>query len=446
MRLLPAILWLITFAAPAAAQTAPVEKSGLLVTGSSRLRYEIIDGQPRAGFNTSDDLLSIRTTLAVQWKSNDWTIGAESYDSRAYLADQGTPLTTGEINAVELVQAYVGRTISLTPRTTLALQGGRMLLNLGSRRLVAADDYRNTTNSYTGVRADLKAPDGWAATAIYTLPQQRLPDRFGSLQHNAVRPDRESFDLVLWGGVASKAHVLGRTSVEASFLHLGERDSVRLATRDRSLNTVGLRVFQDARAQQLDYEIEMFLQSGRASLSTARASARPVVDARFVHVEIGYSWPSGWQPRVSFEYDRASGDAPGGDYGRFDTLFGMRRAELAPAGLYNAIGRANLSAPAVRLEVTPGKRTDGFVSIRPIWLAERTDSFSTTSVRDPSGLAGDYAGGQIDARFRYWVIPDRLRLEIDGVYLRKSRYWQQAPNAPNAADTRYVSFNATVGF
>ncbi len=430
----------------AKAQTRAAPAKGVSLSGTSRLRYETIDGQPRAGFNAGDDLLSIRTTVAAEWTDGRWTLVGEVYDSRAYLADRGTLLTTGEVNAVELVQAYVGRTLSLGRKTRLSVQAGRMMLNLGSRRLVAADDYRNTTNSYTGVRADLKASGGWAATAIYTLPQQRRPDRFDSLRRNAVQVDRESFDLVLWGGIASKTRAIGDATVEASYFHLGERDTARLATRDRSLETFGGRLFRDPHPGRVDYEVEAFAQRGRASASTAPTSARLPVEAGFVHAEIGYGWASGWRPRVSIEYDRASGDAPGGAYGRFDTLFGMRRAELAPAGLYNAVGRANLSSPAIRVEVTPDARTDAFASVRPIWLAERTDALSTTAVRDASGRSGDYAGEQLDARVRYWAIRDRLRLEVDGVYLRKSAFWAIAPNSPNRRNTRYVSFNATLGF
>lgn len=434
---IPTSLWAQT-------RSAPVPR--LSVSGSTRVRYEMIEGQPRAGFNDSDDLLSVRTTLAAQWTDAQWTIMGEVYDSRAYLADRRAPLTTGEINAVELVQAYVGRTVPLASKATLSLQAGRMMLNLGSRRLVAADDYRNTTNSYTGVRADLKIANGWSGTAIYTLPQQRLPDRFDSLRRNAVRIDRESFDLVLWGGLLTKANVLPAVSVEASFFHLGERDSPRLATRDRSLDTFGLRVFEDPKARHFDYNVEAFIQHGRASPSTTATSSRAQVSASFIHAEIGYSWASGWKPRLSIEYDRASGDAPGGRIGRFDTLFGMRRAELAPSGLYNAVGRANMSSPALRLEVTPDKRSDAFLSFRPLFLAERTDAFSTTGVRDQTGRAGRYAGEQVDARLRYWMIPKHVRLEVDGVYLRKSRFWQIAPNAPNSADTRYLSFNMTASF
>lgn len=65
--------------------------------------------------------------------------------------------------------------------------------------------------------------------------------------------------------------------------------------------------------------------------------------------------------RISAEFDFASGDRSGPGYQRFDTLFGMRRADLAPAGIYNAIGRANILTPGIRAEVALGKRLDGFV-------------------------------------------------------------------------------------
>lgn len=83
-----------------------------------------------------------------------------------------TPITTGEVNALELVQAYVGYEVpgAFGADTKLGLQTGRFTLNLGSRRLVAADDYRNTTNGYTGLRADIALPRKMSATATYSAP------------------------------------------------------------------------------------------------------------------------------------------------------------------------------------------------------------------------------------------------------------------------------------
>jgi len=124
----------------------------------------------------------------------------------------------------------------------------------------------------------------------------------------------------------------------------------------------------------------------------------------------------------------------------------MRRADLAPAGLYNAVGRANISTPGARLEIAPSSRWDVFVTYRALWLAERTDGFSTTNVRDASGRSGNFAGHQIDSRVRWWVRPAKLRLELDGVVLAKGRFLEDAPNAPPGGTTAYGAINLTAAF
>lgn len=423
-------------------------EDGLTVTGSVRLRYETIDGQARTGFNESDDLLNLRSSISADYRSGRFRIGGELYDSRVYGGDPGTPVTTGEVNAFELVQAYVGYEIpgAFGRETRLGLQAGRFTLNLGSRRLVAADDYRNTTNGYTGLRADLGLGGGTSATLIYTLPQVRLPDDRAALDDNEVRFDRESFDLVLWGGLVTKKLGGERPAVELSFYHLGERDAPRRPTRDRSLDTVGLRIYRDPAPGRWDYESETIHQVGTISSSLTPTAPSLDVSAWFAHLEVGYGFRHRWSPRLSLELDYASGDGRGTKFGRFDTLFGMRRGELAPAGLYNAVGRTNLVSPVLRLEATPSKRLDGFIAYRPLWLASRFDSFSTTGVRDASGGSGRFAGHQVEARLRYWLIPKRLRLEWSGLLLAKGRFLHDAPNAPQGGDTIYNSFNATVSF
>jgi hypothetical protein len=97
----------------AAAQAAPPPwtlkaalgaPKALTVSGSTRLRYETIEGQPRAGFNSWDQLTNLRTTLFAEYDAGPVRFGAELYDSRAYGADRGTPLSTGEVNTLELAQ------------------------------------------------------------------------------------------------------------------------------------------------------------------------------------------------------------------------------------------------------------------------------------------------------------------------------------------------------
>jgi hypothetical protein len=427
---------------------AAPDSSAFKLSGSVRLRYETIDGQARAGFDADDSLTNIRTQLLAEYQADGWRLGAELFDSRVWGEDPGTPISTNEVNALELVQAYVAHEWKdpFGKGSRLGVTLGRMTLNLGSRRLVAADDYRNTTNGYTGVRTDLTAAKGWKATFIYTLPQMRRPDDAEGVRDQRVRLDKESFDLVLWGGLVSKAQAIGPAMAEASYFHLGERDMPGRPTRDRSLDTLGGRIMADPAPGKFDYEVEAFYQWGSVSASLSPTAPRQDVSASFVHADAGYTLPDKWKTRLSVEFDRASGDRPGGSYGRFDTLFGMRRADFAPAGLYNAINRANIVTPGVRVEAIPNKRLDWFLSYRAMWLDSATDGFATTGVRDASGQSGKFAGHQVEGRIRYWLIPARLRFEYDGLLLAKGRFLRDAPNAPPRKWTRYSSFNLTASF
>jgi len=428
--------------------TSARAEDGLQLSGTSRIRYEVIDGQPRTGFNASDDLLNLRTTLAADYRKGGLRLFAELWDSRVYAEDAGTPVTTGEVNTLEPVQAFVSYEApdAFGRGTRLAVQAGRFLTNVGSRRLVAADDYRNTTSGYSGVRVDATLSKTLSTTLIYTMPQVRLPDGRADIVKNRVKLDRESFDLVLWGGLVTQRLMSDGTKLDVTYFHLGERDRADLATRDRSLDTYGGRLYRDPAPGKADFELEGYAQTGTVSASLAPGAAQLSVAAWFAHAKAGYSLTGPWAPHVSLELDYASGDRPGGKYGRFDSLFGQRRGDFSPAGLVSAIQRTNFVSPAIRGEVTPSKRLDALATYRPMWLASRTDAFATTGARDASGRAGNFAGHQFDARVRYWLIPKRLRLEWDGTYIAKGRFLESAPNVTARGDMLYNSFNATVSF
>jgi len=426
----------------------PPKDRQLDLSATLRARYEVIDGQARAGFDRSDELVSFRTILTADYHPDPQLhLVAELWDSRAYGGNRGTPVSTGEVNTLEPAQLYVGVALPgpLGKGSKIDLQAGRFLLALGSRRLIAADEYRNTTNSSTGLRADLAASGGWKATLFYVLPQQRLPSDLDSLIDNKVALDRESFELVLWGGLVTRAKTVAGAMAEIGFVHLGERDAPGRPTRDRSLDTVSARLIRDPVPQTWDFEIEGIVQRGTVSASLAADAPIQEVRAWFVHGDLGYTFAGMWKPRLAIEYDHASGDRPGGRYGRFDPLLGMRRADLAPGALYNAILRSNLISPGVRLEAVPSAKTDLMVSYRPFWLAARGDTFSSTGVRDASGRSGSFAGHQLDARLRYSLSP-KIRLEADIVLFAKGRFLREAPNAPPGGWTRYVSLNTLFMF
>lgn len=130
-------------------------------------------------------------------------------------------------------------------------------------------------------------------------------------------------------------------------------------------------------------------------------------------------------PRVSIEYDHASGEGPGGRYGRFDTLFGMRRADLGPAGLYNAFGRTNFISPGIRVEAVPDGRTDLMATLRPIWLAAREDRFRPRACGTLPGARARSPALSSDGLVRH-QLSNALCLDLDAVLLAKVRFLRRA--------------------
>lgn len=418
------------------------------LSAAVRLRYETLDGQPRAGLRSSEDLWSLRTIVTAEYRTGPLRIGAEMYDSRAFGIQPGGAVGTNEVNALELAQAYVGLDLrdALGKGSKSSLQAGRMTLNIASRRLIAADDYRNTVNSYTGVRADTILGNGVTATLLYVLPQTRLPEENAALRRAKVQMDRENFDTQLWSLFVAKPKLIGRTMAELGYVGFAEKDAAGRPTRDRRIESVSGRLIADPAPGKVDYEVEAIHQFGTISASTAATAASLDVSAWFLHVDAGYSFPGPLNAHLSIEYDLASGDGPGGKYGRFDTLYGMRRADFVPSGIYAAIGRANISTPGLRLEMKPTKLLDGFLAWHPMWLANRFDAFSTTGVRDATGAAGNFAGHGFDGRLRWWAVPKFLRAEVNGGYIVKGGFLKNAPNAPKTGDTRYGAISLTANF
>jgi len=436
-------------AAPWTLQSAIGDPDHFKISGSVRLRYEAIDNQFRPSADRSGDDFMIRSTLAAEYDAGPVKLGGELWDSRAYGLDPKTPIGTSDVDAVELVQAYLGLSAGdvLGKGSDTSVTGGRFLLDLGSRRLVGVNNFGNSTNAFTGLRADIKAADRTSITLFYTLPQVHLPSDKEGIRHNRVEWDRESFDLRFWGGFLSKPDLTPGLSAELYLFGLDERDRPDLATTNRHLITPGIRLYRNPKPGRWDYEFEGIYQFGTVRTSTAATAPQADVSAYYLHAEVARQFAGGWQPRVSFEYDLGSGDGRNPKtYNRFDTLFGPRRSDWGSSGLYGPLGRSNISSPGVRLEVTPDKRWDGFLFYRALWLDKATDSFASTGIKDPTGTSGRFAGHQVEARVRYWIVPKLLRLDTGAAVLINGRFLKDAPNAGGRGNPVYGYADLTATF
>jgi hypothetical protein len=234
--------------------------------------------------------------------------------------------------------------------------------------------------------------------------------------------------------------------LEAGFVRFLEHDTPGRPTRNRGLGNFSARLIREPAPGEWDYELEGIAQRGNVRAGTAPGAARLAVRSRFIHADLGYTLAGSWKPHVNVEFDYASGDGPGGRFSRFDTLYGMRRSDFAPSGIYAALARSNISALGLRLEGAPTKRLDVLATWKWLWAADRRDSFSATGIRDASGAAGRFAGQQFDGRLRYWIVPRRLRAEITTVWLMRGRLLRRAPNASPHGDTHFGAASITLSF
>ena len=106
----------------------------LTVKGETRARYESLDGQFRANGQGGDQLLLFRTLVLVEADTGPVSFGFELQDSRTYLADAGTPLSSSIANPLDFLQLYA-RFDDLPgligPGSTSKLTLGRQTVSIG---------------------------------------------------------------------------------------------------------------------------------------------------------------------------------------------------------------------------------------------------------------------------------------------------------------------------
>ncbi|MEL6429621.1 MAG: alginate export family protein [Planctomycetota bacterium] len=403
------------------------------IGGTFRTRFENFDEQFRASGSGQAHGFFTRTLLAMTLRDRFLRASVEVQDSRVYSGVSDAPLNTGIVNAAEFLQAHVGAEFTDAFQTgdKLDVLFGRHTMDLGGRRLTARNRFRNTINSFNGVNATWTDGDGALVRTFYTHPVQRLPNGQGPLEDNEVEADEERTSVRYWGAFTSVPDVAAGTDAEFYFLRLDEQDATDLNTRDRDIDTLGTRWNRKPSAGELHWEIEGAYQFGeRAALD---------VEAYFAHLTFGYTFEDDIKSRLELLFDYVTGDddPTDGDFNRFDTLFGARRFEFGPTGIFGAFARANLVSPGLRYSFFPGDRWQVMLAHRQHFLESDRDAWTTSGLVDATGAAGDQIGSLSEIRIRYDVEPKSLRLEFGVAHFAAGDFVDDAPNATTQGDSLY---------
>ena len=266
-------------------------------SGELRFRVEALDGAFHRNRRGSDQLATSRGLLQIRHRRGAARLEAEFADSRAWPDDSGTPLGTDDVNVLEPLQLFV----AWTPSARVALRAGRMTRDLGSRRHLGRQRFRNTFNTFTGIDGSWRT-DTWAITAFWYHPVRRHPGDRADLADHARHFDRSHNGFRFVGAHAARKS--GCRHVEWTLLNL--RDDDAFANRDRNLTTLGLR-----------------------------------------------------QTRLVGQFNVAGGDRDpaDGDSDRYDGNFGVRVFDYGPTGIYGAFSRSNTAFLRLRLFARPSADT-----------------------------------------------------------------------------------------
>ena len=441
-----AALCTLAAASPAIAQENPPPR--FEVSGSIQTRIESLNERMRRGESGSNQGLFNR--VLVEFTARDtfteWT--AEVMDARVVGEPDDATTTTGQVNTFELLQGYFAAqfTDTFIADDELRVQLGRHTMNVGSRRLVARNVFRNTINAFTGVNAQWSNKAGVYGRAFFTLPVQREPGNgdVRALRDGDVEFDRERASARFAGGVLGAPDVLLGGGLEGYAFELQEHDSKGFTTRERHLTTLGARWFRPPTRGGLNFEFESAFQFGSSKQNPASNTLDH--DAYLHHATIGYTFDQSTRPRLEAIFDIASGDVnpADGENNRFDSLFGVPRQDFGPTGLFRAIARSNLVSPGLRLWFSPAPRWNVMLVQRFNYLASDRDAWTNGYV-DPAGSSGSHIGNLSEMRVRYDVPDTTLRVEVGAAYHAAGTFAETAPGSvsPNDALFGYVQTTLT---
>lgn len=383
----------------------------LNVSMTNQTRFEALDEELPQG-DRYDQVLAVRTTLRADMDFQPLDVTLELMDNRVTLEKDHTPLGSAMVNPLDILQAYVA-----LGDEDLRMKLGRFTEDVGSRRFMARNRYRNTINAFDGINARWQMDGDSSLRAFYSFPVKR---RFsGEARDNRMKADRSYSDQRFWGIVYESRDLPLGNAGELYLLTVDEDDDGDLQTRNREIYSLGARIYRQPEVNSLDHELEIMFQEGHSRRTRAATDTRTLDhSARFMHAEIGYTFDAPWRPRLQVHYDYVSGDDDPLDdeNNTLDSLYGVPRPDFGPTGIYRVLVRNNLSSPAVRLELKPSPVLGLDIELRDARLASTADANPSTGLTSPAPGGDRHLGTQLETRLRWEAIPPRLRIEIGAAY------------------------------
>lgn len=353
-------------------------------------RWISLDGQYRGRFErdtalkyvpgASDTYYLERMRLKMTLRPTDWLrLAAELQDSRNFFyGNRARPANSSD--PIDLRQAYVE--LGKAEGPGFKAKVGRQEVVLGSGRLIAYCDWLNTAHSHDLARASYTST-GSAFSVDAMGGSEVLINPNGFDQHV---PGEHWYGLYttakkLIPGASLEPYYLVKTDVNAK----GE-----LGSGSAALSAPGIRLIGKLDAG-LDYSTEVVKEFGHYGSDRINALAGAYV--------LGWTIaPISWKPRLSFEYDHASGDhnSKDGERQTFDTFY----TGHAYYGFADQVGWKNIRSARGGFDFAATKKITLRFDVLDDYLASTQDGLYTSggvlSVLNRKATSG-HVGVETDA-------------------------------------------------
>lgn len=382
-----------------------------------RARFESRDNDFRRNRDTSDEPILLRTRAFVAIKDilDPLRFTLEVEDARRNNSQFTRDFDTRDVNYVEPIQAYAELFFKETPLgkdglgndRPISIKAGRHAFEYLDRRLLARNEWRNTTNNFQGIRASIgQQKNDWQVDLLALKPVQRLTNQLDEVDHS-----QDLYGVIgdwrRWSDIVTLQPYYLRLKQDGDSVELDANGKAALANTkiDRDIHTAGIRAYGVVGKTGWDYDVNYAKQWGKQERRAGNGNfiADLDHDAYAYNLEAGYTFTHAWKPRLSASYGFASGDKNQTDTGneRFERLFGFAR----PWSNNDYFQMENISAPKVRVEFEPklsfieGLKVDAGYS----WyrLDSARDRWNGAGLRDSSGQSGKDVGEEVDVRVRF---------------------------------------------
>ena len=329
----------------------------------------------------------------------------ELQDSRVF--NNIYQLQDQEINQTDMIQGYgelyfkdaLGKDGKGQDRP-ISIRAGRMAFELGARRLIARNEFRNTTNNFDGFRLKLgQKENDFDVDSFVMRPVLRNAYSFD-------RPDWQNWVYGSWITIHKWSDVV---TVQPYFIgrhqYADPLSPLNAYKIQRDTQAPGMRFY--GAVNGFDYDLDVMKQFGTlGSLQYLTATSTSYnlqktlqQDAISYAADVGYTFESHpWKPRISAVYIYGSGTKNpfGGTNNSVDTFYGFNQ----PFSRSDYINWSNVKDPKARIEFEPWKGTQIDAAFSAYWLASASAAWEKTGLWAPMGNRGTFMGTEIDLRIR----------------------------------------------